>query len=113
MEDGILTADEISHLDLSGTKLVVLSACDTGLGHIDPLEGVLGLQRAFKQAGVESILMTLWKIPDSTTAMFMEKFYERLLAGDTVRQAVKAAQQHLIAGGASDPFYWAAFTVLD
>lgn len=113
VEDGILTADEISRLDLSGTKLVVLSACDTGLGHIDPLEGVLGLQRAFKQAGVESILMTLWKIPDSTTAMFMEKFYERLLAGDTVRQAVKAAQQHLIAGGASDPFYWAAFTVLD
>lgn len=113
VEDGILTADEISHLDLSGTKLVVLSACDTGLGHIDPLEGVLGLQRAFKQAGVESILMTLWKIPDSTTAMFMEKFYERLLDGDTVRQAVKAAQQHLISNGASDPFYWAAFTVLD
>lgn len=113
VEDGILTADEISRLDLSGTKLVVLSACDTGLGHIDPVEGVWGLQRAFKQAGVQTVLTTLWKVPDSTTAMFMEKFYERLLSGDTVRQAVRAAQRHLIANGASDPYYWAAFTVLD
>lgn len=113
VEDGILTAEEISRLDLSNTKLVVLSACDTGRGHIDPVEGVWGLQRAFKQAGVESILMTLWKIPDQTTALFMEKFYEQLLAGRSLRQSVKEAQLYLIENGATDPFYWAAFVVLD
>lgn len=96
VEDGILTAEEISRLDLSNTKLVVLSACDTGRGHVDPVEGVWGLQRAFKQAGVESILMTLWKIPDQTTALFMEKFYEQLLAGRGLRQSVKDAQRYLI-----------------
>lgn len=113
VEDGILTAEEISRLDLSNTKLVVLSACDTGRGHIDPVEGVWGLQRAFKEAGVESILMTLWKVPDSTTALFMEKFYTQLLKGRSVRQAVKDAQHYLIENGASDPFYWAPFVVLD
>ena len=113
VEDGILTAEEISRLDLSNTKLVVLSACDTGRGHIDPVEGVWGLQRAFKQAGVESILMTLWKIPDQTTALFMEKFYEQLLTGRSLRQSVKEAQLYLIENGATDPFYWAAFVVLD
>lgn len=113
VEDGILTAEEISRLDLSNTKLVVLSACDTGRGHVDPVEGVWGLQRAFKQAGVESILMTLWKIPDQTTALFMEKFYEQLLAGRGLRQSVKDAQLYLIENGATDPFYWAAFVVID
>lgn len=113
VEDGILTADEVSRLDLSNTKLVVLSACETGRGHIDPVEGVWGLPYAFKQAGVESILMTLWKIPDQTTALFMEKFYEQLLAGRSIRQSVKDAQLYLIENGATDPFYWAAFVVLD
>lgn len=113
IEDGILTAEEISRLDLSNTRLVVLSACDTGRGHIDPVEGVWGLQRAFKQAGVKSILMTLWKIPDQTTALFMEKFYEQLLGGRSIRQSVKDAQKYLIENGAKDPFYWAAFVVID
>ena len=116
VEDGILTSDEIRQLDLSNTQLVVLSACDTGRGIIDsinPIEGVWGLQRAFKQAGVKTILMTLWKVPDATTAMFMEEFYKQLLIGITVRQAVKKAQDYLIANGADDPFYWAAFVVLD
>ncbi len=113
VEDGILTAEEISRLDLSNTDLVVLSACETARGHIDPVEGVWGLQRAFKQAGVKTILMTLWKVPDATTAMFMEEFYKQLLTGLTVRQAVKKAQDFLIANGADDPFYWAPFVVLD
>lgn len=113
VEDGILTAEEISRLDLSKTDLVVLSACETARGHIDPVEGVWGLQRAFKQAGVKTILMTLWKVPDATTAMFMEEFYKQLLTGMTVRQAVKKAQDYLIANGADDPFYWAPFVVLD
>lgn len=113
IEDGILTADEISRLDLSNTDLVVLSACETARGHIDPVEGVWGLQRAFKQAGVKTILMTLWKVPDATTAMFMEEFYKQLLAGHTIREAVKKAQNYLINNGADDPFYWAPFIVLD
>lgn len=113
VEDGILTADEISRLDLSNTELVVLSACETARGHIDPIEGVWGLQRAFKQAGVKTILMTLWKVSDDVTAMFMEQFYKNLMKGKTVRQSVKIAQDYLINHGASDPFYWAPFVVLD
>ena len=113
VENGILTADEIARLDLSGTELVVLSACETARGHIDPIEGVWGLQRAFKQAGAKTILMTLWKVDDTITALFMEQFYKHLLQGKTVRQSVKKAQDYLIAHGASDPFYWAPFVVLD
>lgn len=113
VEDGILTAAEISRMNLSGTDLVVLSACETARGHIDPVEGVWGLQRAFKDAGVKTILMTLWKVPDSTTAMFMEEFYKNLNQGKTVRQSVRAAQDHLIKNGISDPYYWAPFVVLD
>ena len=112
-EDGILTADEIGRLDLSNTELVVLSACETARGYIDPIEGVWGLQRAFKQAGAKTILMTLWKVSDDVTAMFMEQFYKNLMKGKTVRQSVKKAQDYLINNGASDPFYWAPFVVLD
>jgi len=113
VEDGILTSDEISRLDLSNTKLVVLSACETGRGHIDPVDGVWGLQRGFKLAGVKSILMTLWKIPDATTAMFMEQFYFELAKGHTPRESLHYAQKYLINNGASDPFYWAPFVILD
>lgn len=113
VEDGILTSDEISRLDLSNTKLAVLSACETGRGHIDPVDGVWGLQRGFKLAGVQSILMTLWKIPDATTAMFMEHFYSELAKGHTPRESLHAAQNYLINNGASDPFYWAPFILLD
>ena len=113
VEDGILTSDEISRLDLSNTKLVVLSACETGRGHIDPVDGVWGLQRGFKLAGVQSILMTLWKIPDATTAMFMEQFYYELAKGHTPRESLHIAQKYLISNGASDPFYWAPFIILD
>lgn len=113
VEDGILTAEEIARLDLSGTDLVVLSACETARGHIDPVDGVWGLQRAFKQAGAKAVLMTLWKVSDDITALFMEQFYKHLLAGKTIRQAVRLSQDYLIAHGASDPFYWAPFVVMD
>lgn len=113
IEDGILTAEEIARLDLSNTDLIVLSACDTGLGMIDPVDGVWGLQRAFKQAGVGSILMTLWKIPDNTTIMFMKEFYTHLLSGKSKHQSLKNAQKFLIENGASDPYYWASFILLD
>lgn len=113
VEDGILTADEISRLDLSRTELLVLSACETARGHIDPIEGVWGLQRAFKQAGVKTILMTLWKVPDSTTALFMEQFYKNMISGVPIHEALKNAQNYLILNGAADPFYWAPFVILD
>ena len=113
VEDGILTADEISRLDFSNTDLVVLSACETGRGHINPITGIWGLQRAFKLAGVKSILMTLWKIPDATTATFMGEFYRQLAEGVSPRQSLRKAQQYLIDNGAADPFYWAPFIILD
>lgn len=112
-EDGILTADEIARLDLSNTDLVVLSACETARGYIDPIEGVWGLQRAFKQAGVKTILMTLWKVSDDITAMFMELFYKNLFEGNSARQSVKNAQKHLVDNGIVEPYYWAPFIVLD
>lgn len=113
VEDGILTADEISRLDLSHTRLVVLSACETARGHIDNTDGVWGLQRAFKQAGAGTIVMTLWKVSDETTCMFMTEFYRQLANGLNTRQALKRARTYLIEQGATDPYYWAAFVAMD
>ncbi len=76
MENGILTAYEISHMNLSNTELVVLSACETGLGDIEGDEGVYGLQRAFKIAGARYLMMSLWQVPDQETSVFMTTFYK-------------------------------------
>ena len=112
VEDGILTADEISRLDLSSNKLIVLSACDTGLGDIDYVDGVFGLQRGLKRAGVKTILMSLWKVPDEETKELMAIFYKELLSGKTPYQSLKTAQEQLIDRGKS-PYYWAGFILLD
>lgn len=112
VEDGILTSDEISHLDLSGNKLTVLSACSTGLGDIDEIDGVFGLQRAFKRAGVNTLLMSLWKVPDEETRTLMVVFYDQLLSGKSPYQALKQAQNILIKQGKT-PYYWAGFVLLD
>ena len=114
-EDGILTADEISRLDLKNTRLVVLSACETAKGHIDDVEGVLGLQRAFKKAGAGTIIMSLWKVPDMATSILMTSFYEHLLQGKDARTALKEARKHLMNQNEAykNPYYWAAFVVLD
>lgn len=112
VEDGILTADEISHIDLSGNKLTVLSACSTGLGDIDEIDGVYGLQRAFKRAGANTLLISLWKVPDEETGTLMANFYEHLLSGKKPNQALRLAQNSLIKQGKS-PFYWAGFVLLD
>ena len=112
VEDGILTADEISRLDLSNTKLVVLSACETARGKIDPVEGVLGLQRAFKKAGAQTIVMSLWKVPDESTSILMTEFYRNLMNGVEIHQALKNAEDK-VKELYPDPYYWAGFIILD
>ena len=112
VEDGILTAYEISQLDLSNTKLVVLSACETARGRIFPVDGVFGLQRAFKQAGAGSILMSLWKVDDNATATFMEYFYKFLFETNDRHKALKMAQDE-VKKQYPDPYYWAAWVMLD
>jgi CHAT domain-containing protein len=109
-EDGILTAYEISLMNLSNTKLVVLSACETGLGDIQGSEGVYGLQRGFKMAGVEKILMSLWEVPDEQTAELMEKFYTYLLENQPIQTAFAKAQQAMKAQ--YPPYYWAGFVLM-
>lgn len=114
-EDGILTAQEISRLDLYGVDLVVLSACQTGLGDVDS-EGVWGLQRGFKKAGVNTILMSLDKVDDEATRILMVEFYRNLMNGKTKRQSLKEAQQYLRKvdnGKYYNPKYWASFIMLD
>ena len=94
VDDGILTAKEISNLDFRTTDIVVLSACETGLGDITG-DGVFGLQRAFKMAGAQTILMTLWKVDDDATQRLMTAFYRHLSSGLSKRQAFRYAQQEV------------------
>ncbi len=109
--DGILTAYEISKLDLHNVSLVVLSACETGLGD-DLLDGIFGLQRAFKKAGAGSILMSLWKIDDKATSEFMGLFYEKLVQGFSKHDAYTYAT-HTMKEKYQDANYWASFVLLD
>jgi CHAT domain-containing protein len=113
LEDGILTAQEISEMYLPNTELVVLSACETGLGDIQGGEGVFGLQRAFKLAGAKSILMSLWKVPDSETAEMMQSFYGKWLAGMDRREAFRFAQKELRNKYPKEPYKWAGFVMVD
>ncbi|MBK7230806.1 MAG: CHAT domain-containing protein [Saprospiraceae bacterium] len=112
-EDGVLSADEISLMDLSATKLVILSACESGLGEIQGNEGVYGLQRAFKIAGVQSMIMSLWQVPDKQTAELMELFYENwLVKGMSIRISLQTAQKTL-RDKRLEPYYWAGFILLE
>ena len=137
--DGVLTAQEISLLDLRGLQLLVLSACQTGLGKVTG-DGVFGLQRGFKKAGAQSLLMSLWKVDDKATRILMSLFYKHLTEGKGKHEALRLAQQqlrtmdveaanrrarHAISSRAKrarkgqlkkqyeDPYYWAAFILLD
>ncbi len=93
-EDGILTAKEVSTLDLRGLDMIVLSACQSGLGEITG-DGVFGLQRGFKKAGANTLLMSLWKVDDRATQMLMTKFYEHFLSGRTKLESLILAQKYV------------------
>jgi CHAT domain-containing protein/Tfp pilus assembly protein PilF len=109
-DDGILTALEASGLDLWGTKLVVLSACDTGLGKVRNGEGVYGLRRSFALAGAESVVMSLWPISDRVTRELMAGYYKNLKAGMGRGEALRRVQLDMLhKKGREHPFYWASF----
>jgi len=110
--DGVITANEIAAMDFSGVELVVLSTCQSGLGDVMGSEGVFGLQRAFKMAGVEKMIVSLWKVPDEATAELMAKFYDNYLSGDDANRALKKAQM-TVREKYVDPFYWAGFCVVN
>lgn len=111
--DGVLTAYEIANLDFTNTELVVLSACDTGLGDIDYSEGIYGLQRAFRLAGVKSMIISLWKVPDEETCALMSAFYEGWISGLTIKQAFDKAQQNLRNRYPAEPRKWGGFVLVE
>lgn len=110
-EDGILTAYEVSNTDLSKAQLVVMSACETGLGDINGSEGVFGLQRGFKLAGAKDIIMSLWKVPDTQTSELLTLFYTNCQNGKSVPEALQSAQLQM--QKKYPPYYWAAFKLLE
>ena len=109
---GILTAANISRLDLSGIQMAVLSACQTGQGKATA-EGLFGLQRAFKKAGVQTLVMSLWNVSDVVTKEFMIKFYENLVHCDWEKHKAFNEAKSFIRSKYKDPYYWAGFVMLD
>ena len=112
IEDGLLTSKEISEMDMNGTELVVLSACQTGLGKVSQ-EGVFGLQRGFKKACAKTLLMSLWEVEDEATNQLMTTFYSYLATGADKHQALRQAQSHVKENCGEDPHLWAGFILLD
>lgn len=113
VEDGVLTALELSNMNLGNVDMVVMSACESGLGETSG-EGVFGLQRGFKLAGANTLLMSLWKVDDTATQKLMIEFYRHYLSGKSKQESLNLAQQSLRNDSQySDPEYWAAFILLD
>ena len=109
---GVLTANSIARLDLSNTDMVVLSACQTGQGNATA-EGLYGLQRAFKKAGVGTMVMTLWSVSDKVATEFMIKFYESLAENNWDKHKAFEQTKSYIHTQHPDPYHWAAFVMLD
>lgn len=111
-EDGILTAAEVSTLNLSKTQLIVLSACETGMGKIDGWEGTYGLKRGFKLAGVDKLIVSLWPVPDQETAELMTLFYKELVRSNNIVDSFNKAQREMRNKYGNQPELWAGFVLV-
>jgi CHAT domain-containing protein len=111
-KNGILTAYEVMNLNLDGTDLVILSACETGLGEVKYGKGVYGLQRSFKVAGAKNILMSLWKVDDAVTQEMMALFYDIWIREEPNTRKAFVKMQAILRAKYPEPYYWGAFVMV-